>query len=73
MKSLEDQLTVKSERCENIVESGEISLESELQDESINCKETMKLEIKQEIQETEDFQDPISTEDLISTNVTDES
>ena len=58
---------MKSERCENIVESGEISLESELQDESINCKETMKLEIKQEIQ------DPISTEDLISTNVTDES
>ena len=73
MKSLEDQLTVKSERCENIVESGEISLESELQDESINCKETMKLEIKQEIQGTEDLQDPISTEDLISTNVTDES
>ena len=58
---------MKSERCENIVESGKISLESELQDESINCKETMKLEIKQEIQ------DPISTEDLISTNVTDES
>ena len=64
---------MKSERCENIVESGKISLESELQDESINCKETMKLEIKQEIQETEDLQDPISTEDLISTNVTDES
>ena len=62
MKSLEDQLTVKSERCENIVESGEISLELELEAESIDCKEIIKLEIKQEMQETEDLQDPLSTE-----------
>ena len=39
-----------------------ISVESELEAESIDCKETIKLEIKQEIQETEDLQDPISTE-----------
>ena len=74
MNPLEDPLTVKSEHCEDIdVESGEISLESELEAESIDCKETIKLEIKQEIQETEDLQDPISTEDLISTNVEDQS
>ena len=53
---------MKSEHCEDIVESGEISLESELEAESIDCKETIKLEIKQEIQETEDLQDPLSTE-----------
>ena len=43
-----------------IVESGEISLESELEAESIDCKETIKLEIKPEIQETEGDQDPLS-------------
>ena len=53
---------MKSEHCEDIVESGEISLESELEAESIDCKETIKLEIKQEIQETEDLRDPLSTE-----------
>ena len=63
MNPLEDPLTVKSEHCEDIdVESGEISLESELEAESSDCKETIKLEIKQEIQETEDLQDPLSTE-----------
>ena len=63
MNTLEDPLTVKSEHCEDIdVESGEISLESELEAESIDCKETIKVEIKQEIQETEDLQDPLSTE-----------
>ena len=67
MKTLEDVLTVKSEICEDIVESDEISLESEYEAKSIDCKETIKLEIKQEIQETEDLQDPISTEDLFST------
>ena len=62
MNPLEDPFIVKSEHCEDIdVESGEISLESE--PESSDCKETIKLEIKQEIQETEDVQDPLSTED----------
>ena len=62
MKTLEDPLTLKSEHCEDIVESGEISLESELEAESSDCKETIKVEIKQETQETEDLQDPLSTE-----------
>ena len=53
---------MNSEHCQDIVVSSEISLESELEAESIDCKETIKLEIKQEIQETEDLQDPISTE-----------
>ena len=56
---------LKSEHAEDIVESGEISLESEIEAESINCKETIKLEIKREVQKTEDLQDPLSTEDLI--------
>merc|ERR1719419_449573 len=55
MNPLEDPLTVKSEHCEDIVESCEISLESEPEAESRDCKETIKLEIKQEIQETEDL------------------
>ena len=59
MKTLEDVLTVKSEICEDIVESDEISLESELEAKSIDCKETIKLEVKEEIQETEDLLDPI--------------
>ena len=46
--------------CQDIVVSSEISLESEVEAESIDCKETIKLEIKQEIQETEDLQDPIT-------------
>ena len=54
---------MKNEHCEETVESGEISLKSEIEAESIDCKETIKLEIKQEIQETEDVQDPLSTED----------
>merc|ERR1712200_185475 len=65
---------VQSEFCEDIDENGEISLESELQVESIDCKETIKLEIKHEIQETtEDLEDPLFNEDLISTNVEYES
>ena len=59
---LEDPLIVKSEHCEEVVESGEISLESELEAEPSDCKETIKFEMKQEIQETEDLQDPLSTE-----------
>ena len=62
INTLDDPLTVNSEHCQDIVVSSEISLESELEAESIDCKETIKLEIKQEIQETEDLQDPISTE-----------
>ena len=69
---LEDTLIVKSEPCEDIdVESGEIRLESELEAESIDFKETIKVEIKQEIQGTEDAQDPLSTKDL--TDIEDES
>ena len=52
---------MKSEHCEDIVESGEISLESEPEAESSDCKEIIKLEIKQEIQDTGDVQDPLST------------
>ena len=48
------------------------SLESELEAESIYCKETIKLEINQEIQETEDLQDPLSTENPF-TDIEDES
>ena len=62
INTLDDPLTVNSEHCQDIVVSSEISLESELEAESIDCKETIKLEIKQEMQETEDLQDPISTE-----------
>ena len=40
---------MKTEHCEDIVESGEIGLESELEAESIDCKGPIKLEIKQEI------------------------
>ena len=59
MNTLEDPFTVKSEYCEDIdVESGKISLESELEAESSDCKET----IKQEIQETESLHDPLFTE-----------
>ena len=59
INSLEDTLIVKSEPCEDIdVESGEISLESQLEAETIDCKETIKLEIKQEILEIQDLQDP---------------
>ena len=59
---LEDALIVKSETCEDSVESGETSLIPELKAESIDCKGTIKLEIKQEIQDTEDLQDHLSTE-----------
>ena len=62
MNPLDDPLTVKSENYEDVVESGEISLESELEAESIDCKETIKLKIKHEIQDTEYLQDPLSTE-----------
>merc|ERR1719187_1099491 len=41
-----------------------ISVESELEAESIDCKETIKLEVKQEIQDTEELQDNISNEDF---------
>ena len=57
INTLDDPLTVNSEHCQDIVVSSEISLESELEAESIDCKETIKLEIKQETQET--------TEDLL--------
>ena len=50
MNPLEDPLTVKTE------------LYDQLEAKSIDCKETIKVEIKQEIQETEDVQDPLSTE-----------
>ena len=50
---------VKSEICEDIDESGEIYKKSELEGESIDCKETIKLEIKEEIPDTEDVQDPM--------------
>ena len=56
---------MSTEFCDDIAESGEISLKSEIEAESIESKETIKLEIKQEIQETEDLQDPLSTEDHI--------
>ena len=59
--SFDDPL-IKSEPTEDILKSDEIKLETELEDESIDCKETIKLEIKQEIQETVDLQDLISTE-----------
>ena len=39
-----------------------IFVESQVEIESSDCKETIKCEIKQEIQETEDLQDPLSTE-----------
>ena len=55
-----DPLTVNSEHCQDIVVSSEISLESELEAESIDCKETIKLEIKQETDSNLD--DPISVE-----------
>ena len=64
INTVEDPLTVNSELCQDIVVSNEISLESEVEAESIDCKETIKLEIKQEIKETEDLQDPLSTEDI---------
>merc|ERR1719186_430861 len=63
INTVDDALTVNSEHCQDIVVSSEISLESEVEAESIDCKKTIKLEIKQEIQETEDLQDPISTEE----------
>ena len=37
-------------------------LESQVEVESSDCRETIKLEIKHEIQESEDLQDPLSTE-----------
>jgi len=64
-----DPLTIETEDMADFHESGEISLESEVEAESIDCKETIKLEIKQEIQETEDLQDPISTEVIESSSV----
>ena len=60
--NVDDPLTIETEDMADFHESGEISLESEVEAESIDCKETIKLEIKEEIQETEDLQDPISTE-----------
>jgi len=56
MNALADPLTVKSEHREDIIESGESRLESELTAKSIDCKETTNVEIKHEIQETEDLQ-----------------
>ena len=41
--------------------------------EFIDCGKTIKLEIKEEIQETEDLQDSLSTDKPISTNVEDKS
>jgi len=59
---------LKSEFCEDInFENCEIITKSEHEAESIDCEETIKGEIKQEIQETEDMHDPLSTEDFIST------
>ena len=52
---------VKSEICEDFIESGVVSLKSELEVESIDCKGTFKLEFKQEIQETDDLTNAIST------------
>merc|ERR1719427_1131024 len=51
INTLDDPLTVNSEHCQDIVVSSEISLESELEAESIDCKEKIKLEIKQEMHE----------------------
>ena len=53
---------MSSEFCEDFVESGGTSVESEPQAESNDCKETIKLEIKQEIRETKDLQDNLCTE-----------
>ena len=39
-----------------------ISVESHVEVESSDSKDTIKLEIKHEIQESEDLQDPLSTE-----------
>ena len=55
---------MSTEFCDDIAESGKISLESELEAESIDCKETIKLEIKEEMQETEDLQDSITAADI---------
>lgn len=48
---------VKSELCEDYIDSTELYLQSGLED-------TIKLEIKEEREETEDFQEPIFTEDV---------
>ena len=48
MNFVDDPLTVKNENCD------------ELKTESVDYKETIKLEVKQEIQEIEDVDDPLS-------------
>ena len=53
---------MSTEFCDNDVKIGKIDVKSELEAESIDCKETIKLEIKQEKQEAKDLQDPLSTE-----------
>jgi len=69
----EDELNpldyVSSEFCENIADSCENSLKSELEAESIDCKETIKLEIKKEMQESEDVRDSMSTVNPNSTDI----
>ena len=50
-------LSVKSE------DVAETRLESELEDKSIDCKETIKLDIKEELQETEDLKDSFFIEE----------
>ena len=44
------------------------SLETEHEAESVDCKETIKFEIKHEIQETEDMQNPVSFIDNVATD-----
>jgi len=45
---------VRSELCEDTDETGEISLDSQIEAESFDGKETIKIDIKEELQETED-------------------
>jgi len=60
---------MSTEFCDNDVKSDKIDIKSELETESIDCKETIKLEIKKEIQEAEDVQYPMLREDPISTDI----
>ena len=48
--------SIWNEKCGYIFENGEMS--SELEVESNDCKETIRLEIKEEIRDPEDLQDP---------------
>ena len=49
---------MSSEFCEDVGEGGETSLKSEFKTESIDCEETVKLEIKQETHDGENLPDP---------------